>query len=98
MSNSAVSDSVVDFWIGHSVGDLDKTYKEKDFYRLKALYLEKEKLLSIAQRSLDVEELEKKVDARVDEKIQNLQGIITNYAAESIELKAQMQELSGFRH
>lgn len=71
MSNTAVPDSIVDFWIGHSVGELDKTYKEKDFDRLKALYLEKEKFLSVTQSTSNIGKIGVLEQQIVDVSIEN---------------------------
>lgn len=90
MINSGVPDTIVDFWLGHSVGEMANAYKSIQFESLKRMYLEREKLLSISQSPIDVEEIERKVDAKVDDKIQSLQKIITNYATENLELKGRI--------
>lgn len=60
-----------------------EAYKSVQFESLKKMYLEREKLISISQSPIDAEEIERKVDDR----IQSLQKIITNYATENLEFK-----------
>ncbi len=48
MINSGVPDTIVDFWLGHEIGDMAKAYKETQFENLKHMYLEREHLLSVS--------------------------------------------------
>ncbi|MFA5364667.1 MAG: tyrosine-type recombinase/integrase [Candidatus Bathyarchaeia archaeon] len=48
MINSGVPDTIVDFWLGHEIGDMAKAYKETQFENLKQMYLEREHLLSVS--------------------------------------------------
>jgi len=48
MINSGVPDTIVDFWLGHEIGDMAKAYKETQFNNLRQMYLEREHLLSIS--------------------------------------------------
>jgi septal ring factor EnvC (AmiA/AmiB activator) len=48
MINNGVPDSVVDFWLGHEIGTMAEAYKGGRFNELKAMYAEKEKLISIS--------------------------------------------------
>jgi len=48
MINSGVPDTIVDFWLGHEIGDMAKAYKETQFENLRKMYLEREHLLSIS--------------------------------------------------
>jgi len=48
MINSGVPDTIVDFWLGHEIGDMSKAYKETQFKNLRQMYLEREHLLSIS--------------------------------------------------
>jgi len=48
MINSGVPDTIVDFWLGHEIGDMAKAYKETQFENLRQMYLEREHLLSIS--------------------------------------------------
>jgi integrase len=47
MINSRVPDTIVDFWLGHEIGDLARAYKTTQFESLKKMYAERESLLSI---------------------------------------------------
>lgn len=48
MINSGVPDTIVDFWLGHEIGDMAKAYKETQVENLRKMYLEREHLLSIS--------------------------------------------------
>jgi integrase len=48
MINNGVPDTVVDFWLGHEIGQMSEAYKGSRFKELQALYAEKEKLISIS--------------------------------------------------
>jgi len=41
-------DTIVDFWLGHEIGDMAKAYKETQFENLKKMYLEREHLLAVS--------------------------------------------------
>lgn len=47
MTNSGVPDTIVDFWLGHEIGEMAEAYKSVQFESLKQMYMEKEKLLSV---------------------------------------------------
>lgn len=89
MINSGVPDTIVDFWLGHAIGEMAEAYKGVQYESLKKMYLEREHILSVT-RGLDEKELEEKVTAKVDERIQSLQKIITNYATENLEVKSRL--------
>ncbi len=48
MINSGVPDTIVDFWLGHQIGDMAKAYKETQFENLKQMYLEREHLFAVS--------------------------------------------------
>lgn len=58
MINDEVPDSIVDFLLGHTIGEMSKAYKTVQFDKVRRIYLEREPLLSIYPR----EEEEKKDD------------------------------------
>lgn len=89
MTNSGVPDTIVDFWLGHEIGEMAKAYKTTQFESLKKMYLDREKLLSISRSPIDSEELEKKVD----ERIQSLQRVINNYSTENFVLNEKVEAL-----
>ncbi len=82
MINSGVPDTIVDFWLGHSIGEMAEAYKSVQGESLKRMYLERERLLSVTAEAFDERELEAKVTAKVDERVQALQ-VITNYATQN---------------
>ena len=93
MTNSGVPDTIVDFWLGHEIGDLAKAYKGVQYESLRRMYLEREPLLSISKQRLDEREIEVKVNKKVDERVKALRSLIDSYAAENLELKARLARL-----
>lgn len=60
MINNGVPDTVVDFWLGHEIGEMAEAYKGGRLKELQALYAEKEKLISISvSESQAVEDIKK---------------------------------------
>jgi integrase len=93
MINSGVPDTIVDFWLGHEIGDLARTYKGSQYKNLREIYLEREGLLSISKSKVDLEEIEKKVRIEVEESSRELQNLLNRLARDSMETKERMHEL-----
>jgi len=83
MINSGIPDTIVDFWLGHSIGEMGEAYKSVQAESLKKMYVEREHLLSVSAERFDEKQLEAKVSAKVDERVQALQTIITNQATQN---------------
>ncbi|MDH5734072.1 MAG: tyrosine-type recombinase/integrase [Candidatus Bathyarchaeota archaeon] len=92
MINSGVPDTVVDFWLGHSIGEMAEDYKGVQFESLERMYLEREHLLSISTKRLDEKEFDAKVSAKVDERVEALRRIIRRYDDENVELRRRIQQ------
>jgi len=45
MINAGVPDSVVDFWLGHAIGDMAKAYKQTQHEAIRKMYAERERLI-----------------------------------------------------
>jgi len=91
MINSGVPDTIVDFWLGHAIGEQAEAYKSVQYDSLKRMYLERERLLSVAASSIiDEQELEQKVTEKVDERVSALQKIITKYATQNQDLQTRI--------
>ena len=93
MINSGVPDTIVDFWLGHAIGEMAEAYKSVQAESLKKMYLERERLLSVSAERFDEKQLEEKVTEKVDERVQALQRIITNYATENLKLKSRLSRV-----
>jgi integrase len=93
MINSGVPDTIVDFWLGHSIGEMSEAYKSVQAESLQKMYLEREHLLNVSANQFDERKLEEKVSEKVDERVQALQRIITNYATENLETKSKMARM-----
>jgi integrase len=87
MTNSGVPDSIVDFWLGHEVGDMDRAYKGTQFENLRKMYLDREHLLSISASKGDSE----KTKAEVKEVKDDLYQL----HFENRQMKQEIQSLKG---
>jgi len=87
MINSGVPDTIVDFWLGHSIGEMAEAYKGVQYESLKRIYLEREKLLSISASEVDVEEIEAKLRVEVEEGKKELQVLVNGLATKSMRLE-----------
>jgi len=88
MTNKGVPDTIVDFWLGHEIGEMAEAYKKGMAEDLKRIYLEKEPFICV---SADVQ-LEAKMRAEIDEKNRQLQQIINGLVSENMDLKQKMQK------
>ena len=57
MINSGVPDTIVDFWLGHSIGEMGEAYNSVQYESLKKMYLEREKLLSFSGSKTDAKDI-----------------------------------------
>jgi len=87
MINSGVPDTVVDFWLGHAIGEMAEAYKSVQAESLKKMYLERERLISISTPKVDVEELETKLRAEVEQQNRQLQVMVNSLVTENMDLK-----------
>ena len=90
MINNGVPDAIVDFWLGHSIGEMSEAYKSVQFDSLKKMYLEREKLLSFSGSKVDAEEIETKVRVEVEQQSRHLYSLMTN---ENLKLKNDVEAL-----
>jgi len=95
MINSGVPDTIVDFWLGHEIGQMAEAYKGVQHDSLKQMYLDREKLLSISTPEVDVEELEAKVRSEVEKGSKQLQTLVNGLAAENIKLREAVTQLKS---
>jgi hypothetical protein len=91
MSNKGVPDTIVDFWLGHEIGEMAKAYKRNNFEDLKKTYLEKEVFLSISTGG----ELEEKFRAEIDDKNKQLQSLVNGLTAENLDLKERVKTIEN---
>jgi integrase len=91
MTNSGVPDTVVDFWLGHEIGELAEAYKSVQFDSLKKMYLDREKLVSISAQKVDVEEIKEKLRAEVEQQNKQLQIMVNSLVTENMDLKNRVQ-------
>ena len=93
MINSGVPDTIVDFWLGHSIGEMAEAYKGVQLESLKQIYLEREKLVSISATRVDVEEIEAKLRVEVEEGKKELQALVNGLATKSMKLEEENKDL-----
>jgi len=91
MINSGVPDAIVDFWLGHEIGEMTEAYKGVQYESLKQMYGEREKLLSISPRE-NLEELREKLKREIQEQNKQLQTMVNNVVSENIELKRRISQ------
>ena len=87
MTNSGVRDTIVNFWLGHEIGELAEAYKSVQFESLKQMYLAREKLISISAQKVDVEELEEKMKTEMEQQSKQLQLMVNSLFTENMDLK-----------
>jgi site-specific recombinase XerD len=89
MINSGVPDTIVDFWLGHQIGDMARAYKTLQYENLRKMYLEREKLLSISY-SVDTDKLKEDIKAEVQKEAREWYG---NVLEENIKFRYRLEEL-----
>lgn len=86
MINSGVPDTIVDFWLGHEIGEMAEAYKGVQYESLKQMYAEREKLLSISPKE-NLEELREKLKGEIQEQNKQLQSMVNSLVTENLDLK-----------
>jgi len=84
MINKGVPDSIVDFWLGHEIGEMAEAYKRVQYGDLKRMYVEHEAFINITQPE---SAFEQKVRAELDKQNRELQSIINGLISENLELR-----------
>jgi len=97
MINSGVPDTIVDFWLGHEIGDMAKAYKETQFKNLRKMYLEREHLLSISASKGENEKTRVEVK-EVKDDLYRLHLENTKMKKEVKSLKTQIKNMYDFLH
>jgi len=98
MTNSGVPDTIVDFWLGHEIGDMARAYKSVQFEDLKKMYLEHEPLISIAPKT-NLEEFKSKVKTEVSAEFQPLvNGLVTQNINLTNRVEKTEKELEDFKN
>ena len=81
MTGHGVPKSVVDFWLGHEIGEMARAYQDARYEDLKRMYLEMEPYISVTAGS-NVEKIRE-----IESREQQLQALINGLTAENLELK-----------
>jgi integrase len=97
MTNSGVPDTIVDFWLGHAIGELAEAYKSVQFESLKKMYLDREKLISISAQKVDVQEIESKVRLEIEQSSRQLQLMVNSLVTENMDLKRRISNVESDR-
>lgn len=90
MINSGVPDTIVDFWLGHSIGEMAEAYKSLQAESLKEMYLQRENLISVNPKT-DVKEIEAKLRGELEQQNHQLQILVNNLATENTDLRHRIQ-------
>lgn len=90
MVNKGVPDSIVDFWLGHSIGEMSEAYKRQRFEEVKRMYVERERYISItAPESEAIEEVRRESEERTRQLRENFD----NLYSENVDLKKTIDDL-----
>lgn len=89
MVGKGVPDSVVDFWLGHEVGEMAEAYKRAKYEDIRQRYLEKEIFISIHTGG----QLEETLRAEFNADKQDLQNLVNGLSAENIEFRGDIRKL-----
>lgn len=95
MINSGVPDAIVDFWLGHAIGEMSEAYKSIQFESVKKMYIHRENLLSISQPTVDIKEVERKIRFEIDDRDKQLQFLVNNLSIENLKNRSQLENLKG---
>ena len=90
MINKGVPDSIVDFWLGHTIGEMSLAYKRQRFEDVKEMYSKNEKFISIEEQGNEAIALIKR---ETEEKTQKLRENFDNLYSENIDLRKEMDLL-----
>jgi hypothetical protein len=88
--NSGLPDTIVDFLLGHEIGNMARVYKEGQFDSLKKMYLDREHLLSII-KTADTTELKESITAEVKKEAKDWYG---NVLEDNIKMRYQLDNLN----
>lgn len=91
MINSGVPDTIVDFWLGHEIGDMARAYKTVQSEELKRMYLEREPLISITPKA-DVEKITAKVKTEMAAESEKVQALVNSLATENIQMRTRVEK------
>jgi integrase len=86
MLNSGIPKPIVDFWLGHTRGDMDNAYMKVQEAKASEMYLKREHLISINASTEDTEKLRK------------IEGSVSDLMVEKEELKEQIAKLYDYVH
>jgi len=89
MTGKGVPKTVVDFWLGHEIGEMARAYQEAQYEDVKRMYLEREIFLSVSAGE-NTEKI-REIEARERE----LQTIISGLVSENMMLKRRVQDLES---
>jgi integrase len=81
MINSGVPDTIVDFWLGHEIGEMAEAYKTVQFESLRTMYVEREHLISITAPKED------------DKKIREIEATTTDLAVKLKRTEDEVEDL-----
>jgi len=100
MTNGGVPDKIVDFWLGHEIGDMARAYKSVQFEDLKRMYIQHEELISITPKA-DVEKIRAGVKTEMAAESEKVQSLVNSLATDNIQLRNRVEktekELEDFK-
>jgi integrase len=85
MINSGVPDTIVDFWLGHEIGEMAEAYKTVQYDSLRKMYMEREQLISISVPNKENEKL-KEIESITTDLVLKLKRTETELAQQKEEM------------
>lgn len=90
--STMVQVDLVEEMMGHE-GYLTNEYRRHTPEDLAKAYLQGESTLAIFGTTISLEQIEQQVDAKVDDKVEALQKVISNFAVENLELRKRVSTI-----
>jgi integrase/recombinase XerD len=102
MSMKGVPDTIVDFWLGHAIGEMANAYKRVQPEELRRVYAEREIFISVSAPTTDienrvkqrVEQAEQKITRGFQESRDELQSIVNRLTSKNLAMDDVLQRLS----
>jgi electron transfer flavoprotein alpha subunit len=85
---------IIEELMGHE-GYLTQEYRKHTDEELAKAYVQGESTLTIFGTTINLEQIQQQVDAKVDDKVEALQKVISNFAVENLELRKRVSSVES---
>jgi integrase/recombinase XerD len=101
MTNKGVTDTIIDFWLGHSIGEMADAYKRVQLDDLRRMYAEREIFLSVSSPESAIEERVKEqlneqqtqLEQQFSDNTQKLQILVNGLATKNLALEFKLHQM-----